>query len=58
LKVTKVKVCANIVEGRSFLASKNGSTTAERSSCGKNATDSRCIDDGLDDEELKYKRML
>jgi hypothetical protein len=58
LKVTNEKVCANIVDGRSFFANNNGSATAERNSCGMNAKDSRCMYDGLDAVELEYKMVL
>lgn len=37
LKVTKAKVWASIVEGKSCLARVRGSRTAERSSCGRKA---------------------
>lgn len=40
LKVTKAKVCASIVDGRSFLASNKGKAIAERNSCGMKARDS------------------
>lgn len=58
LKVTNEKVCANIVDGRSFFANKSGSAMAERNSCGMNAKDSRCIYEGVNFVELKYKMVL
>jgi hypothetical protein len=58
LKATNEKVCANIVEGRSFFANKSGSAIAERNSCGMKAKDSRCIYEGVDAVELKYKILL
>jgi hypothetical protein len=39
-KVTKAKVCASIVEGKSFLAKRSGRAKAERKSCGMKARDS------------------
>jgi len=52
LKVTKAKVCASMVEGRSFFASIRGSATAERKSCGRKARDSRWVDED-EVEELR-----
>jgi hypothetical protein len=46
------------VEGRSFLASKNGNAIADRNSCGMNAADSRRMTDVPGVEELRYKRVL
>lgn len=60
LKVTKAKVCASMVLGRSFLASRRGRAMAERNSCGMKARDSRFMvfvdDEGREDE--RYKRVL
>lgn len=40
LNVTKAKVCASIVEGKSFFANRRGRATAERNNCGMKARDS------------------
>lgn len=40
LKDTNANVWANMVDGRSFLASISGSAKAARKSCGRNAIDS------------------
>lgn len=52
LKATKANVCANMVLGRSFLASTSGMATAERKSCGRKARLSKEIleDEGEEDE--------
>lgn len=51
LKVTKAKVWASMVDGRSFLASRSGRAMAERKSCGMKARDSRFMDRDGDGEE-------
>ena len=58
LKETNAKVWASIVEGRSFLAKRSGRAMAERKSCGRKASDSRCRLEvpGLD--EFRYRRVL
>ncbi len=40
LNDTKAKVCASIVDGRSFFARRRGRAKAERKSCGRKAKDS------------------
>lgn len=52
-RATKAKVCANIVPGRSRLASIKGMRTALRRSCGKKASDSKwnTVDDVGEEEE-------
>lgn len=44
LNVTKAKVCANMVEARSFFARSSGRAIAERNSCGMKARDSRLME--------------
>lgn len=44
LKVTNAKVCASIVEARSFFASANGMAMVLKKICGTNAHDSSLID--------------
>ncbi len=51
LNVTNAKVCASRVDGKSFFASKSGSTTAESSICGRKAIDSRRIEAGRREAE-------
>lgn len=64
LNVTKAKVCASIVEARSFFARRNGSTIAERKSCGTKASDSSLkgtageADLALESEEERYRSVL
>lgn len=58
LKVTKAKVCASIVEGRSFLASRRGRAKAERKSCGMKARDSSFIEWVEGEAEERYRRVL
>ena len=68
LKVTKAKVWASMVVGRSFFAHARGMRTVERRICGMKATDSAAIpvcgpenddDDGAaEPAETRYRRML
>ena len=58
LKETNAKVCANIVEGRFFLAKMKGNATADRNSWGINAADSRRTIEDAEADELKYNRIL
>lgn len=64
LKVTKAKVWASIVSGRSFLDSASGINTALSSSCGRKASRSSPKDGGAEcrplgfGEELRYRIVL
>ncbi len=59
LKVTKAKVCANRVVGKSFLAQAKGINSVLRRSWGTNANDSNLIEDEVVlGEEERYKRGL
>ncbi len=50
LKVTKAKVCASIVDGRSFFARRRGRAKVERKSCGMKAKASSLIEFGDEGE--------
>lgn len=58
LNETKAKVCASIVEGKSFLARSSGNTKAERKSWGRKARDSRWMDEVLGVADEMYKSVL
>jgi len=58
LKVTKAKVCASMVDGRSRFANTSGIATALKHSWGTNASDSRCRLEDAAGEELRYSRVL
>ena len=54
LKVTNAKVCASMVDGRSFFARRRGKANAERKSWGMKARDSSLNEppggEGMDEE--------
>lgn len=58
LKVTKAKVWASMVEGRSFFASSNGRAIAERKSWGTKARDSSFMSEVFGVAEERYRRVL
>jgi hypothetical protein len=58
LNVTKEKVCASNVEGKSFFARSSGRAKAERKSCGMKASDSSLIELEEGEAEERYSRVL
>jgi hypothetical protein len=58
LNVTKAKVCASIVEGKSFFARRSGRAKAERNSCGMKARDSSFIVCVEGEAEERYRSVL
>ena len=58
MKDTNAKVCANIVDARSFLARIRGNAKAARKSCGRKANDSKGIELTPTGDEFRYKRVL
>jgi hypothetical protein len=53
LKVTKAKVCANIVDARSLFARVRGIMIALKKIWGRKASDSECREDAALGEELR-----
>jgi hypothetical protein len=47
-----------MVEARSFFAKRKGRAIAERKSCGRKASDSRCMSNVPGADEFKYSTVL
>jgi len=58
LNETKAKVCASIVDGKSFLAKRSGRPIADRKSWGRKASDSRGIGEAVVVTDDRYRSVL